>query len=126
MDEDGDREADAEPDAVEGAVDAEKGGEAEKKFEFEEEEKDALGLGEDDGDGSEWTEALDPLRGLRRGLGGSDTGVELEDVLTDPLSLTRGARKPRQAESQRSRASASCEGWLVFSRFCADFEIWSR
>jgi hypothetical protein len=103
---DGDREADAEPGAVKGPVDAEKGGEAEKKFEFEEEEKDALGVGEDDGDGSEWTEALDPLRGLRRGPGGSDTGVELEDVLTDPLRLTRAVRQPRSGSRGTRR------GWV--------------
>ena len=88
VDEDGEREAGAEPEAVDSPVDAEEGGEAEQEFEFEEQEEYGFGFGEQDEDGSEGAEPFGPfgLRGWGR-IDGVDAGVEGEDASLNPLGL---------------------------------------
>src|SRR5262249_47035287 len=98
VDEDGEREACAEPHAIESPIDAEEGEEAEEEFEFEDEEEGGLKFCEDDEDGRERAEAFGPP-GLWRGLGvcGIDTPVEGADALLNRVGLLRGAREPGES-----------------------------
>jgi len=95
VDEDGESEAGAEPEAVEGPIDAEERGEAEQKFEFEKKKQRSLAFAEQYGDWSERAEAFDPFRlGRRRLVCCVDAGVKGQNALANPFRLPRGSWQP--------------------------------